>query len=251
MNDEHAHPDNLIDTTDCLEAVGVFRAWKNLSFVIIIISMLLLQTSFWLINTGIVAEDTGHDTKTTIEVVEEKTKIEEAAKKVTAQGTDKNQTQKTNQLQVQPPVEIKTEKTKISFKIKFEFLMRLIRIVNYIIIPIAILYCLTLIFALKISLTGRLGGINHIARAFFLAMLALVLLLPWQKLFVGITVGTIYTSAELINAHEKAQSASIFKLFLYYMRFVGLWLLTLNFLIFSQIRSARWAKAILRRLEVI
>ena len=251
MNDERSHPDNLIDTTDCLEAIGVFRAWKNFLFVIMVTGLLLLQASFWLINTGIVAADTDDDTKTTIEVVEERTKIEEAAKQVTSQETQQEQTEKIEQAEQTESQEPQKTLTKKLFSIKFKCLTRLIRIVDYILIPVAILYSLTLIFSLKISLTGRLGGINHIARAFFLSLLVLVLLLPWQRFFAGITVGAIYSPTELINAHQKAQSAPIFKLFLYYMRFVGLWLATLNFLIFSQIRSTRWAKAILRRLEVI
>jgi hypothetical protein len=38
---------------------------------------------------------------------------------------------------------------------------------------------------------------------------------------------------------------------LHYLRFTGLWLLVVLLLVLSQIRSARWAKTILRRLEVV
>jgi uncharacterized membrane protein YedE/YeeE len=38
--------------TDGLEAVGVFRAWKNFLFVIAVLCLVLLQTIFWLANTG-------------------------------------------------------------------------------------------------------------------------------------------------------------------------------------------------------
>ena len=40
--------DNLLDTTDCLEAVSVFRGWKNFLFVITFFSLLLLQVVFWM-----------------------------------------------------------------------------------------------------------------------------------------------------------------------------------------------------------
>ena len=52
MNENQVNPNNLLDATDCLEAIGVFRGWKNFLFVIIILSLLLSQTCFWLVNTG-------------------------------------------------------------------------------------------------------------------------------------------------------------------------------------------------------
>ena len=54
MNEGQTSPNNLLDTTDCLEAVGVFRGWKNFLFLIIILCLLLLQTLFWLVSTGYV-----------------------------------------------------------------------------------------------------------------------------------------------------------------------------------------------------
>ena len=54
MNDYQGGPSSLLDTTDCLEAIGVFRGWKNFLFVITIICLLLLQGAFWLVNGGIV-----------------------------------------------------------------------------------------------------------------------------------------------------------------------------------------------------
>jgi hypothetical protein len=108
-----------------------------------------------------------------------------------------------------------------------------------------------MLFSLKVSLLGRLGGINHIARAFFLSLTFAVLLLPWQRFFPGVVIGAMFTPAELQSACAKAGDYNIFATILQYLRFTGLWLLVLLLLIFSQLRSGRWAKAILRRLEVI
>ena len=54
MNEEKNRHKDLIDTTDCLEAIEVFRGWKNFLFVIMISCLLLLQGSFWVVNTGYV-----------------------------------------------------------------------------------------------------------------------------------------------------------------------------------------------------
>ena len=237
MDEGREKQSNLIDTTDCLEAIGVFRGWKNFLFVILILCLLLLQASFWLVNTGYVKA--GDDTKSdTPAVVDEDTKqINESAKQVTAEPN-------------QPTEAAPQQKTSPLFDIKFKQLSWLIRFVNFVLIPTAILYCLTMLFSLKVSLMGRLGGINHISRAFFLSLLMLVLLLPWQRFFADVVFGAIYTPGELLTSCT-AETRSIFGTAFHYYRFTGHWLLVLLLLILSQLRSMRWAKAILRRLEII
>jgi len=125
-----------------------------------------------------------------------------------------------------------------------------VRFVNAVLILAATLFCLTLLFGLKVSMHGRLGGINHISRAFFLSLILLVLLLPWQMVFGNMVTGAIYSPDELAQWCSK-EAETIFDLILYYLRFTGFGALILLLLIFSQIRSIRWAKAILRRLEII
>jgi len=88
----------------------------------------------------------------------------------------------------------------------------------------------------------------------------LVLLLPWQELFGsvgpnGILVvrGEMFTAEELLKLmkwHDE-QQARIFMGVLYYLRFTGYWLLEMLILVFSLLRSGHWAKATLRRLEII
>jgi len=238
MNENQDQQKNLIDTTDCLEAIGVFRGWKNFLFVILILCLLLLQISFWLVNTGYVkaGDDTKSDTPAV--VAEDTEQINEAAKQVTAEP---------NQLTEAAPQQ---QKTSPFFGIKFKHLSWLIRFVNFVLILVAILYCLTMLFSLKVSLLGRLGGINHISRAFFLSLTFLVLLLPWQRFFAGVVAGAIYTPKELLSSCA-AETSGIFCTALFYLRFTGYWLLVLLLLIFAQVRSARWAKATIRRLEVI
>ena len=238
MDENQAKQNNLVDTTDCLEAIGVFRGWKNFLFIIAICCLLLLQVSFWLVDTGYVKAD--GDTKSDSPVVAEETKqIEEAAKQVAAEPNQPTEA-------APQPQQVKSR-----FGIKIEHLTWLIRFLDFVLILVAILYCLTILFSLKVSLLGRLGGINHISRAFFLSLVFLVLLLPWQRFFAGVVAGAIYTPQELLSSYAAGDDRGIFGTTLYYLRFTGYWLLVVLLLIFSQLRSARWAKAILRRLEVI
>ena len=262
MNEDQNQQKNLVDTTDCLEAIGVFRWWKNFLFVIVILCLLLLQVSFWLVNTGHVkAEEKtkAAAAETTLPAitpppakepvvppkekqikqwVEKPNKIETAAKQVAADPT-------------QPTEAAPQQQTSPLFGITFKHLSWLIRFVNFVLIPTAILYCLTILFSLKVSLMGRLGGINHISRAFFLSLAFLVLLLPWQRFFGGVVAGAMYTPSELVRWYTVETTGGIFGIIFYYLRFTGYWLLVLLLLIFAQLRSARWAKATIRRLEVV
>ena len=135
-------------------------------------------------------------------------------------------------------------------KIKWAQLSWTVNLVNAVLILTATLYCLTLLFSLKVSMHGRLGGINHITRAFFLSLLMLVLLLPWQKVFGSMVTGAVFTPGEIEKWHS-ARTGDMLDTVLYYLRFSGYGVLMLLLLILSQIRSLRWAKAILRRLEII
>jgi hypothetical protein len=234
MNENQAKESSLVDTTDCLEAVGVFRGWKNFLFVISLCSLLLLQVSFWLVKIGY-GEPVGDAAAVGAAGPEQ---IKKAAEKV---AIDPNQPIK---------LEPKPEKRSL-FERTFNRLSWLIRFFDFVLILTAILYCLTMLFSLKVSLLGRLGGINHIARAFFLSLTFAVLLMPWQTFFPGVVVGAMYTPAELQSACAEANNYNIFATILHYLRFTGYWLLVLLLLIFAQLRGSRWAKAILRRLEVI
>ncbi len=256
MDFEQDQQKNLVDTTDCLEAISVFRGWKNFLFVVVILCLLLLQASFWLVNTGCIAiEQVSCDKASAAatsgpEQITKTAKVkEENIKKAAEQVAALNQPAETAP---QPP---QFKLANLCFKVEFKYLARFISLVNFVLILAAILYCLTTLFSLKISLLGRLGGINHISRAFFLSLVFLVLLLPWQiawrKFFAGGLFGVVYTPSELRSSFATLKDSGIFYKVFYYFRFSGYWLIALLLLIFSYIRSCRWAKTILRRLEVI
>jgi len=257
MNEEQ-NQKSLIDTTDCLEAVSVFRGWKNILFFIILCILLLLQISFWLVhleliqseasvseNPEVLAQKIEADLQTIAEKAgNNKTDIiGDAAKQVISEP---NQTKST-------VAEQKTVKRPLAsfLNIKTTHLAWLIRFLNFFLILASVLYCLTMLFILKVSLHGRMGGINHIARAFFLSLLLLVLILPWQKLFNGVVVGAMFTSSELTAATNNIKNGDLVSRTLFYLRFCVFWIVVVLLLILSQVRSSRWSKATLRRLGVV
>jgi hypothetical protein len=254
---------NLVDTTDCLEAVGVFKCWKNLFFVVIVICLLLIQACFWVVDTGFIkeqgeeadsagivsepvqegqSEDASSQAEAPIEAVAiESDEIKAAAKEVVG---DANAVEQGEAEAERPGLHLTLDMLKPTAS----QVANALRFLNFVLVPLAVLYCLTMLFSLKISLAGRLGGINHIARAFFLSLIMVVLLLPWQVLFSGVTKGAMFTPAELFAGWEKD---NVVWTVLYYLRFVGYWVLVLLLLIMAQARNARWARTILRRLEVV
>lgn len=249
MDENQAKQDNLIDTTDCLEAIGVFRGWKNFSFVIALLCLLLLQASFWAVDQGfieprgpvrcdkpVIAYPKVEDTEKPPMPMALQTMAAEEPNK-SAKAVPQKPYQKTNRLTC----------------ITFGHLCWAICIANGLLILAGTLYCLSILFSLKVSLVGRFGGINHISRAFFLSLITVILLLPWQNILDGILPGVIYTPTELVCSYaaSKTPPTGVFSIAGYYLRFCGYWLLAVLFLIFAQIRSSRWSKAVLRRLEVV
>ena len=240
MNQNQKSKDDLIDTTDCLEAVGVFRAWKNVLFVIVAACLILLQVSFWLVDRDLIG--VGEKTKTETSVVAGG-EIKEAVEKATVEP---------NKAENEVPQGEQKPANSLFGVITLDLLSWVITFVNAVLLLAATLYFLTILFSLKISLIGRLGGISHISRAFFLSLVVLILLVPWQLAFgLGTSVvGVIYTPCELVK-WKTTELTDIFGIVLYYLRFCGYWVLVVLLFIFSQIRCARWTRAILRRLEVI
>jgi hypothetical protein len=233
MNQNQTGKSDLIDTTDCLEAVSVFRGWKNGLFVVIAMCLLLLQVSFWLVNTGYIKTCKG--AKTDKPAVADSNAVSAAAKVV----ADVNEGCK-----AAVPLQHRA-----LFGVTFKHLAWLVRFVNAVLVLAAALYCLMMLFSLKVSLVGRLGGISHISRAFIWSLIAFILMLPWQTVFDPI-VGAIYTPCELAKQCA-VESRGMFENIFFYLRFSSYWLLIVLLLIISQVRSAQWTKTTLRRLEVI
>jgi hypothetical protein len=272
MSEIQSGSKDLLDTTDCLEAVGVFKGWKNFFFIIMVLCLLLQQASFWAVDRGCIAisgepgaalepkapqtdKPTGPATAEP-DLPEPKPLEANKPDQTTGQGQNDPSEAEPNDVSGFSAFDSRVQHAvtwpsgNFLSGISFEQLAYLIRFLNAVLILTATLYCLTMLFGLKVSMHGRLGGINHISRAFFLSLILLVLLLPWQTVFGNMVTGAIFSPGELAQWCSKG-AEDIFDLVLYYLRFTGFGALIFLLLIFSQIRSIRWAKAILRRLEII
>jgi hypothetical protein len=251
---------DLLDTTDCLEAIDAIRWMKNFLFVIILLCLLTSGAVFCLDRldhldrTGCTTCDicpsgscTSVCTAAASPAVDAE-KIRVAAQAVAAE----TQTVQIKEAPADPNAKSPRPLPAIfRYKPHCQAVAVVLKISNFIFVLTATMYCLTLLMGLKISLTGRLGGISHISRAFFISLFALVVTLPWQVLLPGVIVGAIYTPYELLCQWHATVQNSTFWLTICYLRFAGLWLAALILFIWAQMRSAKWSRFTLRRLGLV
>jgi hypothetical protein len=191
--------------SDCLKAASVYRRWKNLLFLIMLLCLLLNQASFWLVSTGHVG-------------------IDENTNSVTAADESQN-------------FEL------FGFGVTYTLLTSVLRITSIILILASAFYALIMSFGMDVSFKGRLGGLNHICEALFVAMIIFVLLLPWQKFFGTMAMGATFTPEEMASWCT-TDISNTFGIVLFYLRFTGYWALVLLLLLLAQLRSFRWARVI-------
>ncbi len=281
-------PQDIVDTTDSLEAVGACRSMKNFLFFVLLLSLLLTQVVFWLDRLGLVEEKValtcpgGRQScpasevlcpaaaepkrapapagllplAATVNVAEEVEKVAEQVEQKAPEQPDPVQEAivtedapqtETAETSAQPA---QAEAAGTPFAIPYRLAGLVMVICNFLIIAGSILYCLTMLMCLKISLAGRLGGMNHMTRAFFISLFFMVIVFPWQQLLPGVLVGTVWLPGEYFGSGwAKAEDMAVWNI-LFYLRFCGLWLLAMWFLFWAQSRSAKWARATLRRLGV-
>lgn len=238
MSDYQEKTPDMVETTDALEAVAVFRSWKNLCFIILILCLILIQTVFWLIDADVFSQTTNEPDLSRIVVPAAEPNISAVAEALTA---DANQA---------APSDVHSETISRLPGISETQLGPILSITTSVAILAGILYCTLLFFSITLTVVGRLGGIRHICRAFFLSLILLILLIPWQTLFDAMTVGVLFSVQDIIDGqHTKAEG--LYPTILYYLRFCGYWLVALVLLIMSQVRCARWSKSMLRRMQLI
>ena len=275
MNDSQNQVD-IVNTTDCLEAVSAFKGAKNFLFLVALICLLLTQAIFWANCAGLIdksdpcgkccrqacgkagvciaspakcagcslAANQPAEPDTFADLALKAVSDTEKATGPADEKTDDAMEEKTDDTAESAEIE-----TKKKFKIPQPTCKQtatVIKCCNFILIIAVFLYCVTLFMNVNISLIGRLGGINHISRAFLQSIFAMAFLLPWQCCFSNVVYGAIYMPFELLC--RQAAADSTLETILFYLRFTGLWAIVLLLLIFAQLRSIRWARATLRRL---
>lgn len=252
----------LAENVDAIEAISALKSFKNLMFIVAFIALLLLQGAFWMNYMNIIDKtDCPFSEKQAVpaETAQATPSGENAIISLAAQATSEEQTTE---------VPADTSETAsgcggcgdlfdvdaIIAGLKNPTCDQVacgIDICNFVLFIAVILYSLTLLISLKISIVARLGGINHIARAFLLSLFMLILTIPWQVCFGDIVAGAIYTPGELLSTRIISCDGHLNDCIFYFGRFTGLWAIVIVMLIAAQIRSARWTKEVKRRLGII
>ncbi|MCE5339628.1 MAG: hypothetical protein LLF92_00685 [Planctomycetaceae bacterium] len=243
MSEDGKKQDQLLETTDCLEAIGTLKSNKNLFFFVCFICLLVLQGCFWLMATGHVNYGQIEPNAPT---------IEKAAHNAAAKVASPNMVDANKALLDPNDGWHKYSNKIVSTKIDFEKIAWAIRICNYLLIISSVIYAMSMLFGLMISLVGKLGGISHVTKAFFISLLFIVVLMPWQTIFRTVGVGTIFKPAELLASWLMYADMNTFeKAFSVYARYVGLGCFSILLLLWAQVKSMKWSRNSLRRLGIV
>lgn len=106
----------------------------------------------------------------------------------------------------------------------------------------SLLLMLTLVFSIQLSLVGRLGGAAGLMRAFFLSLMLLAMLMPWQQIMnADLACGALFNLSQLEEARRKLQADMLLQI-LHYARFIAYPLLALLVLIAVQVAFAKACK---------
>ena len=238
------------DKKDALEAFNSFNGARNLLFwLFLLIPLLVAQAGFWTVQSGrldqvlIVADDEASAVETA-EIAEqpEATEKPETLENKISAADDKDE--KTENITPEEP----SHKSNMSESLE-KLIQGSIKTSNYILTFVAVIYCLVLLIGMKLSLVGQLGGLADTSKAFFLSLIVMVLILPWQHTISSEIHGTLFTYKELTNSYLSLVNSDDPKQYaLYYGRFVGLWGLTMLLLVAAQWRSHQAVRKIRRRL---
>ena len=110
----------------------------------------------------------------------------------------------------------------------------------------SVVYCLTLLIGMKLALIGRLGGLADAGRAFFLSLIVMVFIVPWQQMIFADVPGVLYDYAKLKIWCTSINGTAGY--ILYYGRFTGFWLLCVVLLLMAQRHSGRLVKRVRLRI---
>jgi hypothetical protein len=237
-NETRARASNSPPRPDNLEAVEVCLQWKNRLFVIILSCLILLQASFWFVKTSHVEIDGDAPSAASTD----QPQVKRISNPVVFQPGRRSSSE------VEMSAKVLANLGQLSFEVSFRHLATAIRAVNSILVITSVLYSLTMLLGLTVSLLDAHGGTRHISQAFYLSLIMLVLLMPWQSADGTKTLGTIYTPSELLTSCL-THTAGTYEASLFYLHFTGYSAVVLAILGTTQIFSMLWSKARLRKLE--
>lgn len=253
----------VMESGDALGAVSALKAFKNFMFIVAIICLLVVQGAFWLNYLGLIDKTCCPCGKQVEPAGEPDEVVEEAAAPVVAlaaqveeatSGTDEPDATGEAEAVAEECEEGAFDLDAILEGVKnpaCQHVVCAIGVCNYVGFFALILYCLGLLMTVKISIAGRLGGINHITRAFLVSLIAVVLAIPWQVCFGEVVAGAMFTPAELLCAEVVTCDAALEDCAFYFGRFTVLWAIVVVLLLVAQIHTMGWSKAVRRRMGIL
>ncbi len=213
---------------DYIRILQVICRWKNFLFIVIALCLLLLEISFLLVHYGYIVLGESDNIKAPNYLI--------GNEKQPADFNEKG---------------LGKERKAREFsgsEIKFEHLYLAMDIINTILIFSSVLYSFIMFCALGASLGGGLGGMAHISRACVYSLILFILLLPWQSVFKHTILGAVFTPRELAMWHV-TNVTDVFEKVLLYLRFTGYPVFIFILLFLTQLRSFKWSKAVIHRLD--
>jgi hypothetical protein len=119
---------------------------------------------------------------------------------------------------------------------------------KFLALVVGTLLVLTLLFAVKLALIGRTGGVAAFISAFFWSLILWVVLVPWQQIYsTSMAGGALYNLTDLVNGtaslYDKQHTGA--DVWLYYGRFLIYPLLALALLARVQMKFARGLRKVI------
>lgn len=214
---------------DFIKAVRVLRHLKIILFIVIVLCLGLLHTTFWLVNNDIITPNMAVDN---VSLQDGSSPVIEPEQTVSNQLLNST---------IEDPQNPSETLKHFDVEITFGHIRTVINITNVILISAALLYAFSIYCCIAASFAGITGGLRQILYAGLYSLMAFVLLLPWQCVTNSIVFGSIYTPREL-TAWCTSGYIGTFDTALLYLRFSGYTSLILILLILAQLRSFLWWK---------
>ena len=248
---------------DALEAFNSFSAARNLFFWTTVIGLFIIQGIFWAVDRGAIdpAIDNAVPSQTELQnatpagpanthsiskgfvICKNNPQFSFCQEQVAPESTD----QPNKSIETEPAPSQKAHKPALSNEnaatIK-SILHKTIEITRLLVIFFLVLYIVCLFLCIQLTLTGSLGGMSISTNAFFVALIAAMFILPWQKSIISGMPTALFSFQEILDSYAaKSDTSSI----AYYGRFIVIWGISVILLIVSQWRSCQAVKQITAR----
>jgi hypothetical protein len=250
---------------DALAAYLTFMGARSFFFWVLLIGMLVIQSAFWAVDRGFVdAMLPGMEKNVKALFVRADLPDGVVGAVLTSFSSDRRiervlSSKESNPSSPAEPPESGQKSEPVPQWNKSQLAQSLHRLIRtglaisyYVMTFSAVLYCLTLLGGMNLSVVGRLNGLADSAKAFFLSLVLMVLIVPWTCVFDPNIFVTLYSFRQLSDSYlalRRGQGADLPMYVCYYGRFVGLWVVSLIILLTAHSCSRRAARTALVEMD--